>query len=78
MAAILARVLDMSAPASAAQFSDLSNHWAADSIEQLSRAGIVSGMGGGKFAPDDTATRDQSVTIIMRMLNIVLDLNLEL
>lgn len=78
MAAILARVLDMSAPASAAQFSDLSNHWAADSIEQLSRAGIVSGMGDGKFAPNDTATRNQSVTIIMRMLNIVLDLGLEL
>ncbi|MNB84833.1 S-layer protein precursor [compost metagenome] len=78
MAAILARVLDMSAPANAAGFSDLSNHWAADSIEQLSRAGIVSGMGNGKFVPNDTATRDQSVTIIMRMLNIVLDLGLDL
>lgn len=78
MAAILARVLDMSAPANAAGFSDLSNHWAADSIGQLSRAGIISGMGNGKFAPDDTATRDQSVTIIMRMLNTVLDLGLEL
>ncbi len=40
--------------------------------------GIVNGVGDGKFAPKATATRDQSVTIIIRMLNIVLDLRLDL
>lgn len=78
MAAILARVLSMNAANSASKFSDLSGHWAADNIEQLSQAGIVNGVGSGKFAPNDTATRDQSVAIIVRMLNIVLDLNLDL
>jgi hypothetical protein len=78
MAAILARVLNMSAPNGASNFSDISGHWAADNIEQLSQAGIVNGVSDGKFAPNDTATRDQSVAIIMRMLNIILDLGLDL
>ncbi|OMF25786.1 hypothetical protein BK133_20910 [Paenibacillus sp. FSL H8-0548] len=78
MAAILARVLNMSTANGASKFSDLSGHWAADHIDQLSRAGILNGVGAGKFAPNDTATRDQSVAIIMRMLNIVLDLGLDL
>nr|WP_230986463.1 S-layer homology domain-containing protein [Cohnella fermenti] len=76
MAAILARVLSMSAANGASKFSDINGHWAAENIEQLNRAGIVDGVGDGKFAPNSTATRDQSVAIIMRMLNIVLDLDL--
>ncbi|QKS43674.1 S-layer homology domain-containing protein [Paenibacillus cellulosilyticus] len=78
MAAILARMLSMSAANGGSNFSDISGHWAADSIEQLSEAGIVNGVSDGKFAPNATATRNESVTIIMRMLNIVLDLGLDL
>lgn len=77
MAAILARILDMSA-ANGTKFSDIDDNWAADYINQLSQAGIVNGVGDGKFAPKATATRDQSAVIIMRMLNIVLDLGLDL
>ncbi|GGH35847.1 endo-1,4-beta-xylanase [Paenibacillus segetis] len=77
MAAILARILNMSA-ANGTKFSDINGNWAADYINQLSQAGIVNGVGDGKFAPKATATRDQSVAIIMRMLNIVLDLGLNL
>lgn len=78
MSAILARVLNMSETNGASSFSDISGHWAANNIDQLSQAGIVNGVSAGKFAPNDTATRDQSVAIIMRMLNIVLDLGLDL
>ncbi|MBD3922729.1 S-layer homology domain-containing protein [Paenibacillus sp. PR3] len=78
MSAILARVLNMSAANGASKFSDISGHWAAGNINQLSQAGIVNGVSAGKFAPNDTATRNESVTIIMRMLNIVLDLGLDL
>ncbi|CAM3765394.1 S-layer-like y domain-containing protein [Cohnella lubricantis] len=78
LAAILARVLSMSAANGASKFSDISGHWAADNIEQLSRAGIVNGVSDGRFAPNDTAARDQSAAILMRMLNIVLDLGLDL
>ncbi|CAM3765440.1 endo-1,4-beta-xylanase [Cohnella lubricantis] len=77
MAAILARVLNTSA-ANGTKYSDLDGNWAADYINQLSQAGIVNGVGGDKFAPNATATRDQSVAIIIRMLNIVLDLGLDL
>ena len=77
MAAILARILNMSA-ANGTKFSDIGGNWAADSINQLSQAGIVNGVGDGKFAPNATATRDQSAAIIMRMLNVVLDLGLNL
>jgi len=77
MAAILARILNMSA-ANGTKFSDINGNWAADYINQLSQAGIVDGVGNGKFAPNATATREQSVAIIMRMLNIVLDLELKL
>lgn len=78
MAAILARVLNMSAAIGTSQYSDISGHWAEDNISQLSQAGIVSGVDDDEFAPEDTATRNQSVTILMRMLNIVLDLGLDL
>ncbi|MFB9274168.1 endo-1,4-beta-xylanase [Cohnella cellulosilytica] len=77
MAAILARIMNMSA-ASGTKFSDIGGSWAAEYINQLSQAGIVNGIGDGQFAPNATATRDQSVVIIMRMLNIVLDLGLDL
>jgi len=78
MSAILARVLNMSEVNGGSRFSDISGHWAASDIEQLSQAGIVNGVSEGKFAPNDTATRDQSAAIIVRMLNIVLDLGLDL
>ncbi|MGO4371225.1 S-layer homology domain-containing protein [Paenibacillus sp. MCAF20] len=78
MAAILARVLNMSEANGVSKFSDISGHWAADHIDQLSRAGIVNGVGEGKFAPNGTANRNQSVAIIMHMLNNVLDLGLDL
>ena len=77
MASILARILNISA-VNGTQFSDIDGNWAADYINQLSQAGIVNGVADGKFAPNATATRDQSVTIIIRMLNIVLDLGLNL
>jgi len=77
MAAILARILNMSA-ANETKFSDIGGNWAANYINQLSQAGIVNGVGDGKFAPNATVTREQSIAIIMRMLNIVLDLGLNL
>jgi len=78
MVTILARVLDLSAANGTAKFTDLNGHWAAEHIEKLSEVGIVNGVGADRFAPNDTATREQSVTIIVRMLNLVLDLGLEL
>ncbi|WMT41193.1 S-layer homology domain-containing protein [Paenibacillus sp. D2_2] len=71
MAAILARLLNMSA-ANGTKFSDINGNWAAEYINQLSQAGIVNGSGANLPSPI------QSAAIIIRMLNIVLDLGLNL
>src|SRR5690606_37974381 len=78
MVTMLARVLNKSVASGRSKFSDIDNHWAKEYIEQLSQAGIVNGVGADKFAPNVTATREQSAAIIIRMLNIVLDLELVL
>jgi len=78
MAVILTRVLSLSAANGGATFTDIAGHWAEQEISLLAQTGIVSGVGDGRYAPNDTATRQESVMMIMRMLNTVLDLGLDL
>ncbi|BBI35649.1 hypothetical protein KCTCHS21_50480 [Cohnella abietis] len=77
ISAILARVMQM-VPASTSSFSDTSSSWASQYIEQLHNAGIISGTGKNQFQPNAHATRDQSVAMILRMLNKTLNLGLDL
>lgn len=46
------------------KFSDVENHWAKSSIFFAVANGYISGMGNGKFAPDDTMTRAMLVRIL--------------
>lgn len=46
------------------KFSDIDNHWAKSSILFAVANGYMSGMGDGKFAPDDTMTRAMLVRIL--------------
>lgn len=46
-------------------FSDISNHWARESIEALTSAGVVNGVSQDRFAPDETVTRAQYLKMIM-------------
>lgn len=46
------------------KFSDIDNHWAKSSILFAVSNGYMSGMGDGKFAPDDTMTRAMLVRIL--------------
>ncbi|MDG0791306.1 S-layer homology domain-containing protein [Cohnella ginsengisoli] len=55
-------------PATTSQFSDVESNWAADAIGAFAAAGIVSGKGEGKFAPASSATRAESVAILVRLL----------
>ena len=55
-------------------FSD-ANGWAAGSIAYLAARGIVSGTGGGKFAPDRTVTRAEFVAMLARLSGHVLPKN---
>ncbi|MEQ2456808.1 S-layer homology domain-containing protein [Flavonifractor hominis] len=48
-------------------FTDTAGHWAADAIRQVAEQGLMNGVGGGRFAPDDTLSRAMVVTILYRM-----------
>ncbi|MFD0679353.1 MULTISPECIES: S-layer homology domain-containing protein [unclassified Paenibacillus] len=48
--------------------NDIRNHWAKDTLEKLSNAGILNGYG-QEFRPDQTVTRAEMVTIISRIVN---------
>ena len=54
-------------------FADNGNisSWAVDGVGQVQAAGIMSGMGDNRFAPQDPYTREQSIITIMRVFNVV-------
>ena len=51
-------------------FSDISGHTAQNKIEALANAGLISGMGGGLFAPDKTMTRAEFCAIVVKSLGL--------
>ncbi|MBQ1264489.1 MAG: S-layer homology domain-containing protein [Oscillospiraceae bacterium] len=51
-------------------FSDIADHSSKTAIEALASRGIINGIGGSKFAPDDTMTRAQFAAIVVRSLNL--------
>ncbi len=52
-------------------FSDVpAKHWAYAYVEAASRAGIISGIGNGKFGVNSLSTREQVTSIIMNYLSI--------
>ena len=48
-------------------FRDVINHWAREYIMPLAELGIVNGSGNRMYAPDDSLTRAQFVTMLHRM-----------
>ncbi len=51
------------------RFTDLSDYsWARLAIERLAEQGIISGMGGSRFAPEQTLTRAQFATMMVLAL----------
>ena len=57
----------------AKSFSDTEGHWAAADIRKAVEAGWIRGVGGNRFAPDETITRAEVMTIVNRMLDRVPD-----
>nr|WP_267490790.1 S-layer homology domain-containing protein [Paenibacillus monticola] len=68
MVTMLARLTNY-VTSTSAQFSDISTNWAAESINAFANAGIVSGKGNGAFKPDESASRAESVVMIIRLLD---------
>ena len=52
-------------------FVDVSkNHWAYEAITMMTKAGVMVGIGDGKFAPDAVITREQFATMIAQLFKI--------
>jgi len=71
-AAILDRllVIDNVSTTGTETFKDLDNSWCSESILRLSKAGIIFGVGGNKFKPKDSITREQAVIMVTRSLDL--------
>ena len=53
-----------------AKFSDTVNHWAKESINYVVSKGYFKGVGGNRFAPEQSITRADFVTVLGRMAGI--------
>ncbi|MGO4181137.1 S-layer homology domain-containing protein [Paenibacillus sp. TAF43_2] len=71
IAALLARLLDISLLSTEAKFQDITANWAEDQINALANAGIINGKSGQKFEPKANATREEAVVLIVRLLKMV-------
>ena len=70
MALMIARALRLptgATPQTGFSDDDRIPSWAKSAVEGLRRLGIVSGRGDGKYAPNDTATRAETVVTLLRM-----------
>ncbi|WP_276355824.1 S-layer homology domain-containing protein [Cohnella caldifontis] len=61
--------LDANAQTGFADNEDIPN-WAKGAVKAIHKLGIVSGRGGNKFVPNDTATRAEAVVMLLRMLEV--------
>ncbi|NIK66994.1 S-layer homology domain-containing protein [Paenibacillus sp. BK720] len=70
MVAILSKILIMQSNSGESNtFIDIApQHWAKKMIEEATAAGIIQGKGGNRFAPDDTLTRAEALTVILRVM----------
>ena len=65
--------IDMTPKAEAVKFTDIDGvQWAKEAIDALSAEGIISGIGGGQFAPEANVTREQFVRMIVSAMNMEL------
>ena len=51
-------------------FTDISGHWAESYITRAAALGLISGVGGGRFAPDSPITRQEMMVLIDRFLDL--------
>lgn len=64
----LVMALSLAAPALASGYTDVPDGaWYAPAAEALREQGIMNGVGGGKFGPEETFTRAQLATVLYRM-----------
>ena len=52
------------------EFSDVTNHWAKDSVNNMGSRMVVSGTGGNRYEPDRNMTRAEFAAIIVKALGL--------
>lgn len=57
-------------PVATGGFVDIEGHWAKDFINKMHDAGVIAGMDETHFAPDNTVTKGQFVTLISQALKL--------
>ena len=73
MLARLAEAIGTSLPDQAAAFTDNSSisPWAIEGVGKMQAAGIMTGVDGGRFAPAEPYTLEQSITTMLRLFNAI-------
>lgn len=61
---------NISQPENNETFSDIKEHWAKQTIENMAKQGIISGVGDGKFEPDREVTRAEFCAMVCRAFGI--------
>jgi len=64
---VVIAVLAGSVFAASWEFGDVKDHWAEAYIQKMALKGIIQGVGGGLFAPNEEVTRLQSVVMLTRI-----------
>ena len=67
VAGIVARLFELEQPAKNPSFSDTEGHWAQNTIEAVNAAGYMTGVGFGKFAPNQTLTFEGLAALLMKV-----------
>ena len=71
MMAVGTLTIGASAAAAGTGFTDVGSDSAyAEAVEALAAAGVMNGVGGGKFAPDQEVTRAMAITVLGRMAGV--------
>jgi len=55
------------------EFSDMADHWARDTVNNMGSRMIIEGTGNGRFSPDREITRAEFAAIIVRALGLALE-----
>ena len=65
---LLAQALNCKAPTGESAFTDVSmEDWYGPAVNALADMGLVNGVGGGRFAPDEPVSHEQLITILARL-----------
>ncbi|KAI7273296.1 hypothetical protein KC345_g7039 [Hortaea werneckii] len=69
-ATVLAKVFGLSGNAAGSTLTDISGHWAEDSIRALQQKGVISGYQNGTFLPNREISRAEIIAMISKIINL--------